>query len=353
MRTEAGKTVSGDDRLNMRLAVSLAKRGIGNTHPNPAVGCILVRPDLGGRIVGRGWTQPGGRPHAETEALRRAGDLARGATAYVSLEPCSHTGKTPPCADALIKAGVARVVVAIEDPDDRVAGSGIARLQTAGLTVLTGPLAAEASEVNAGYLSRRRSGRPWVTLKLASSIDGRIATRRGESQWITSTEARSYGHALRARHDAILTGSGTVIADDPALTCRLPGLGERSPIRVVMTGAHPIPETSRLAREEGPPVRVFGGESGHRADPATVLGALAEEGINSVLIEGGAVIASAFLGDNLVDEVVSIRAPILIGGDGLAAVGDLGVDRLSEAKQFRLVERRTAGPDTIERFRRG
>ena len=207
----------------MRAAFALARRGLGNVWPNPAVGCVLVRD---GRVVGRGWTQPGGRPHAETEALRRAGALARGATAYVSLEPCSHWGRTSPCADALIAAGVRRVVAALEDPDPRVSGSGIARLREAGIAVETGLGAAEAAEINAGFLTRQRLGRPLVTLKLATSLDGKIATATGESQWITGPSARAYAHKLRAEHDAIMVGTGTVLADDPQLTCRLPGLSQ-------------------------------------------------------------------------------------------------------------------------------
>src|SRR5579862_7078692 len=222
-------TAASIDLMAMRGALSLARRGLGNTWPNPAVGCVLVRE---GRVVGRGWTQPGGRPHAETEALARAGRAARGATAYVTLEPCCHHGRTPPCADALIAAGLSRVVAAIEDPDPRVAGGGLARLRAAGLDVESGLCAAEAAEINAGFLSRLRLGRPLVTLKLATSLDGRIATASGESRWITGGPARERAHLLRATHDAILVGTDTVIADNPELTCRLPGLAGHSPVRV-------------------------------------------------------------------------------------------------------------------------
>src|SRR5689334_20006331 len=217
------------DLRSMRAALALARRGLGTVWPNPAVGCVIVSD---GRVVGRGWTQPGGRPHGETEALRRAGEAARRATAYVSLEPCCHWGKTPPCVDALIAAGVRRVVVALEDPDPRVAGRGIARLRDAGVEVETGVCTEEAAEINAGFFCRLRLGRPLVTLKLATSLDGRIATRSGESQWITGPPARERSHLLRATHDAILVGTETVIADDPQLTCRLPGLADRSPVRV-------------------------------------------------------------------------------------------------------------------------
>src|SRR5438093_45669 len=230
----------------MLAALALARRGLGNVWPNPAVGCIIVKD---GRVAGRGWTQPGGRPHAETEALARAGEAARGATAYVSLEPCSHWGRTPPCADALIAAGVRRVVVALEDPDPRVAGSGLARLRAAGIAVETGLGAAAAAEINAGFFQRVRFGRPLVTLKLASSLDGRIATASGESRWITGPPARDHAHLLRATHDAILVGTGTVLADDPQLTCRLPGLARRSPVRVVIDRHLRIPPSARLIAE--------------------------------------------------------------------------------------------------------
>ena len=224
---EAPENTSTDFAM-MRAALGLARRGLGTVWPNPSVGCVLVKD---GHVVGRGWTQRGGRPHGETEALRRAGAAANGATAYVTLEPCSHWGKTPPCADALIAAGLRRVVVALEDPDPRVAGAGIEALRKAGLAVETGLCTAEAAELNAGFLRRIRSGRPLVTLKLATSLDGRIATAAGESRWITGPQSRESAHLLRATHDAILVGTATVLADDPELTCRLPGLANRSPVR--------------------------------------------------------------------------------------------------------------------------
>src|SRR5262249_33263856 len=215
--------ISPRDLAHMRAALGLAARGIGRTWPNPSVGCVLVREDGGSDcVVGRGWTQPGGRPHAETEALARAGEAARGATAYVTLEPCAHTGKTPPCADALIAAGIARAAVAVEDPDPRVSGRGLARLREAGVRVDLGVCAAEANELNAGFFLRVREGRPLVSLKLATSLDGRIATQSGESKWITGEAARRRAHLLRAQHDAIMVGTGTAKADDPELTSPLP-----------------------------------------------------------------------------------------------------------------------------------
>ncbi|MFQ3623345.1 MAG: bifunctional diaminohydroxyphosphoribosylaminopyrimidine deaminase/5-amino-6-(5-phosphoribosylamino)uracil reductase RibD, partial [Acetobacteraceae bacterium] len=230
----------------MRAALALARRGLGSVAPNPAVGCILVRE---GRVVGRGWTQPGGRPHAETEALRRAGAEARGATAYVTLEPCCHWGRTPPCTDALIAAGIARAVVALRDPDPRVNGEGLDRLRAAGIAVTEGVLAAEAAELNAGFLSRIRAGRPLVTLKLATTLDGRIAAASGESRWITGAAARRLAHGLRARNDAVMVGSGTALSDDPALTVRVPGLvppGHPGPVRIVADGRLRLPLTSVL-----------------------------------------------------------------------------------------------------------
>ncbi|MBV9522558.1 MAG: bifunctional diaminohydroxyphosphoribosylaminopyrimidine deaminase/5-amino-6-(5-phosphoribosylamino)uracil reductase RibD, partial [Alphaproteobacteria bacterium] len=232
-----------EDVAHMRAAIALARRGLGEVWPNPAVGCVIVRD---GRVVGRGWTQPGGRPHGETEALQRAGDRARGATAYVSLEPCCHWGKTPPCTDALIAAGVARVVVPIDDPDPRVSGAGIARLRASGIRVDTGVCAAEGAELNAGFLTRMREGRPLVTLKLATTLDGRIATHSGESRWITGALARERAHLLRAEHDAVMVGSNTVLHDDPLLTCRLPGLAHRSPVRLVVDSRLRVPLTARL-----------------------------------------------------------------------------------------------------------
>ena len=329
----------------MRAALALARRGLGNVWPNPAVGCVIVND---GRVVGRGWTQPGGRPHAETEALVRAGAAAEGGTAYVTLEPCCHWGQTPPCADALIAAGLSRVVVAVEDPDPRVAGGGVGRLRQAGLTVDTGVCEAAAAEINAGFFHRVRLGRPLVTLKLATSLDGRIATAAGESRWITGPAARERGHLLRATHDAILVGTGTVLADDPQLTCRLPGLGERSPLRVVLDRQLRIPLAARLfaearrvptwlvalpstdpvkqqaLRDAG--VEIIDGEpdpAGH-LDLAAALRRLGERGLTRLLVEGGGQLAAALLRAGLVDRLAWLHAPLLLGGDGVPAVGKLG-----------------------------
>lgn len=361
----------GDRRIDlcrMRAALALARRGLGAAWPNPAVGCVIAD---AGRVVGRGWTQPGGRPHAETEALRRAGAGARGAAAYVSLEPCSHWGRTPPCADALILAGVRRVVVAIEDPDPRVAGSGIARLRAAGIAVETGLCAEEAAEINAGFLTRQRLGRPLVTLKLATSLDGRIATRTGASQWITGLPARERGQALRADHDAIMVGTGTVLADDPQLTCRLPGLGQRSPVRVVLDRRLRIPLRARLiagARQtptwvltlaSADPARreafLAAGASLIDADPdpagridlAAALAALGRRGITRLLVEGGAHLAAALLRAGLVDRLAWFHAPLLIGADGTPAIAALGLDTLAGAPGFVPVSIEAVGDDML------
>lgn len=342
----------------MRAALTLARRGLGNVAPNPAVGCILVRPDLGGRVVGRGWTRSGGRPHAETEALGRAGDLARGATAYVTLEPCAHHGKTPPCADALVAAGIARAVVAVEDPDPRVAGKGTARLREAGIEVVAGVLEAEAAELNAGFFLKIQQGRPLFTLKMATSLDGRIATRSGDSKWITGGESRARAHLLRADHDAILVGIGTVLADDSLLTCRLPGLADRHPVRIVADSRLRLPLTSQLVRtakdvptwmltlpgnsparldvyrEAGVTVIEVGPDAAGRPDLLKAAQELAWRGLTRVLIEGGGHLAAGALRAGLVDRVAWFHAPFLIGGDGIPAVAAFGLDRLAEAPAF-------------------
>ena len=357
----------------MAAALALAGRGLGRVAPNPAVGCVLVQGD---RVVGRGWTQPGGRPHAEAEALGRAGAAARAATAYVTLEPCAHHGRTPPCAEALIAAGVARCVVALEDPDPRVAGKGIAKLRDAGLEVLVGPSAEAAAEINAGYLTRQRQGRPLMTLKLATSLDGQIATRRGESQWITGPAARARGHLLRARHDAILIGSGTAIADDPRLDARLPGLAEASPIRIVLDGRLRLTLTHDLVRraEEQPTwlvtrvgsdptrlraysdagvevIEVALDDEGNLSLPAA-LSALGSRGLTRVLVEGGGRIAAALLRLDLIDRLVWFHGPRVIGGDGVHAVTGFGLDTLAQAPGFVPLGVTRLGADLMETYAR-
>ena len=355
----------------MRTALRLAQRGLGNVWPNPAVGCILVRD---GVVVGRGWTQPGGRPHAETEALRRAAGRARGATAYVSLEPCAHEGATPPCADALVAAGISRAVVALKDPDARVDGRGLDRLRRAGIAVDTPLLADEAQDLNLGFFLRNTERRPLFTLKLASSLDGRIATSTGNSRWITGEAARAVAHGLRASHDAILIGSNTAIADAPSLTCRLPGMARRSPVRIIADGRLRLPTESplvktanetatwvltspaadrqrcRLLQERGIRIiEVSAGPDGGLSPPAMAL-ALGDLRLTRVLIEGGGRLAAAFLAEQLIDRMVWMRAPMLIGGDGLAAVAGLGVDALGEAPAFECTDVRRLAPDVLANY---
>ena len=375
MAIEAGADSSGDRRLEinaMRAALALARRGLGAVWPNPSVGCVIVND---GRVVGRGWTQPGGRPHGETEALRRAGEAARGAVAHVSLEPCCHWGQTPPCVDALIAAGVRRVVVALEDPDPRVAGEGLRRLRAAGLDVEVGLCTEEAAEVNAGFLSRLRLGRPLVTFKLATSLDGRIAVATGESQWITGPPARDRAHALRASHDAIMVGTGTVVADDPQLTCRLPGLGHRSPVRVVIDRHLRISPASRIIAD-APRVPTWvltlrSADPGRRAmflanrvtlidvdddgegqiDLALALGALGELGITRLLVEGGARLAAAFFRARLIDRLVWVHAPLVIGGDGIPAIAGFDLAALADGRAFERMSTETIGDDVLTTFR--
>lgn len=360
-----------DDLSFMALALRLAQRTLGSVWPNPAVGCVLVR---AGVIVGRGWTQAGGRPHAETVALSRAGAAAAGATAYVSLEPCAHFGVTPPCTDALIAAGVARVVVAIEDPDPRVCGQGIRRLREAGIAVTTGVLAAAAARLNRGFLLKVEANRPLFTLKAATSLDGRIATRTGDSRWITGEGARRAGHGLRACHDGILVGINTVIADDPALDCRLPGMAGRSPVPIIADSTLRLPAAARVverARErpcwvmltdraaldkrrllEEKGVRLIEVESDRDGKPApnAMAAALAGLGLTRVLIEGGGTIAAAFLAAGLIDQVAWFHAPLLIGGDGRASLSPFGIERLVDAPRLLPQETRAVGGDRFSCF---
>ena len=368
----AGPPAAAGDLGAMRAALSLARRGLGSVWPNPAVGCVIVKD---GRVVGRGWTQSGGRPHGETEALRRAGEAARGAAAYVSLEPCCHWGRTPPCVDALVAAGLRRVVVALEDPDPRVAGEGLRRLRAAGLEVEVGLCAEEAAEVNAGFLSRLRLGRPLVTLKFATSLDGHLATASGESQWISGPPARERAHALRASHDAIMVGIGTVVADDPQLTCRLPGLDHRSPVRVVIDRHLRIPPTARLIVDAGiVPTWVLTSRSADpdrraaflansvilidvdlgrdgQIDLTRALAALGERGITRLLVEGGAQVAAAFIRSRFVDRLVWVHAPLVIGGDGIPAIAGLDVAALADAAAFERLATETIGADVLTTFR--
>ncbi|QFG38660.1 diaminohydroxyphosphoribosylaminopyrimidine deaminase /5-amino-6-(5-phosphoribosylamino)uracil reductase [Paracoccus pantotrophus] len=324
----------------MRHALALARRGLGNVWPNPAVGCVLVR---GGVVVGRGWTQPGGRPHAEAMALAQAGEAAQGATAYVTLEPCAHHGKTPPCAEALLRSGVARVVTALTDPDPRVAGRGHAILRAAGIEVSEGVCEAEARAVQQGFLSRIQRGRPMLTLKLAASFDGRIATAAGESQWITGAEARRHVHALRLAHDAVMVGGETARADRPGLNVR--GFGPvRQPVRIVLS-SRPLPDLPAEGLRHGPLWQLAG-------RPEDVMAELGARGLTRVLCEGGGVLAAALLRAGLVDQLIGYSAGLVLGGDGRAGIGVLGLERLADAPRFRLAETRRIGLDVMHRWLR-
>jgi diaminohydroxyphosphoribosylaminopyrimidine deaminase/5-amino-6-(5-phosphoribosylamino)uracil reductase len=313
----------------MAAAFALAERGRGRTATNPNVGCVIVKH---GRVIGRGWTQPGGRPHAEAMALAEADDAARGATAYVTLEPCAHDGgRGPACAPSLIAAGIAQVAIALRDPDPRTDGRGSALLEQAGVMVAQGVLEAKARQSMAGFLTRRALGRPHVTLKLATSLDGRIALASGESRWITGPEARAYAHLERARHEAILVGHGTFEVDTPGLDVRLSGLEDRSPRRIMLT------------RGDAPD----GWTAIHTPEDIATL-----QGVDHLLVEGGAKTAAAFLTADLVDRLLITRAPILIG-DGISALGDIGLGSLGEAHgRWRLADARTLGSDRLEVYQR-
>ena len=367
-----------DDAHYMQIALRLAHRGAGRSWPNPAVGCVIVQAGL---ILGRGWTQPGGRPHGETMALNQArqryGDAGlAGATTYVSLEPCSHHGKTPPCADALIEARIGRVVVACQDPDPRVSGKGIERLRSAGLDVAVNILQADAEELNAGFIQREVMGRPLVTLKTATTADGRIATRTGASQWITGPAARERVHLMRAQHDAIMVGIDTVIHDDPQLSCRLPGLEDRSPVRIVLDSKLRIAISSQLvltaktvptwvvtredsdadamARLRGAGVEVLkvASDAAGHVDAGLVLTELARRGLTRIIVEGGGILNASLLRSGLVDRIAWFRAPNLIGGDGRPAFGELGVENIEDMPTFEPLAHEIIGHETLDIYRR-
>jgi len=372
--TKTKNGVTPLDVSNMQAALALAGRGLGNVWPNPAVGCLIV--DRDGVVVGRGWTQPGGRPHAETEALKQAGARAQGATAYVSLEPCDHHGQTPPCSQALIDAGVARVVVGCQDPDKRVSGKGAQRLKAAGIDVVSSVCRDEAERLNKGFFLRTQEGRPLFTLKSASTLDGRIATHTGDSQWITGDLARKAGHGLRLDHDAIMVGIGTALVDNPMLTCRLDGLEDKSPVRIVFDSRLRLPLTHNLvatARKFPTWIVTLPGNEGERLKafensgvviieidpdkdgyPDLTLAAheMGRRGLTRVLIEGGSHLAASFLKHNLIDRVAWMRAPRVIGGDGIPAVMAFGVEELEQTADFKRVAAREAGCDLIELYER-
>ncbi|SMX24732.1 Riboflavin biosynthesis protein RibD [Boseongicola aestuarii] len=360
------------DTNHMRHALSLAARGLGRVWPNPAVGCVIVNE---GRIVGRGRTADGGRPHAETLALAQAGRLAKGATAYVTLEPCAHQGQTPPCAKALIENGIHRVVIACEDADPRVSGRGVAMLREAGVTVAMGCLSVEARNLQRGFFSRVNHNRPTLTLKLAMTLDGRIATASGESKWITSPEARRAVHGLRASHDAVMVGAGTVRTDNPDLRIRDLGLPHQ-PVRVVASRHLRLPQDSQLfATAKQTPVWIVCDDearlspdaerwenagaklipvasSGTHLSPHATLEALGTQGLTRVFCEGGGMLAASLLTADLVDELIVFTAGKLIGAEGQPGVGPLGISALSEAPAFELVGVNRVGADVMQHWHR-
>ena len=360
------------DRRFMELALTLGRRGLGRTWPNPAVGAVVVKD---GVIVGRGWTQAGGRPHAEPEALRRAGDAARGATLYVTLEPCSHFGKSPPCADAIIAAGISRVVASIEDPNPEVAGQGFAKLRAAGITVDIGLGATEATHDHAGHIRRIRDKRPHVILKLAASADDKIAAAGHRPIDITGDIAKTRVHLLRAQSDAIMVGIGTVLADDPLLTCRLPGMEARSPVRVVLDRALRIQGSSRLVHSaRQTPLWVMTSETSEAAaaarlgaagaqvirvhgaagglDLPAVLHNLSERGITRLMVEGGARVASSFVAAGLVDEIWLLRGPGTVGADGVSALDAMPLSAITQSPNFKVRASETLGEDSLTIYER-
>lgn len=364
--------VGSDDSRFMELALTLGRRGLGRTWPNPSVGALLVRrhPD-GPIIVGRGWTQPRGRPHAETQALDRAGGAARGATLYVTLEPCSHYGQTPPCADAIIAAGIAEVVSALEDPNPQVAGEGHRRLAAAGVAVKIGTGAAGARRDHAGHISRMRAGRPHVTLKLAVSADHKAGLAGRRPVPITGEQARARVHLMRATHDAVLTGIGTVLADDPLLTCRLPGMEQRSPVRVVVDSNLRVGLDARLvatarevplwivtshaaAADRAQKLQARGVEvlrvtmRNGRLDLEAVLKHLGERGITRLMVEAGPILAAAMLEADLIDAAALLRSRDAIGPDGIDALEGMPIAALTRSPRLELVRTESLGEDTIE-----
>jgi diaminohydroxyphosphoribosylaminopyrimidine deaminase/5-amino-6-(5-phosphoribosylamino)uracil reductase len=360
------------DTRFMSLALALGRRGLGNAWPNPAVGAVVVKD---GVLVGRGWTQPGGRPHAEVEALRRAGEAARGATLYATLEPCSHHGKTPPCVDAIMAGGIARVVSSLEDPNPRIAGEGHAKLCAAGVAVTLGVCAQEARRAHAGHIRRVRDGRPHVTLKLAVSADGKAGLAGHRPAAITGETVRDRVHLMRAMNDAVLTGIGTVLSDDPQLNCRLAGMEHRSPVRVVLDSAlrqplssqlavsaartldwtfadeTPSPQNERALTDLGVEVLRVPGTNG-RLDLRAVLRALAGRGITRVMVEAGPILSAAFLAADLIDEAALFRSSRTIGADGIDALEGLPLTALTQAPGLRLVGSEAVGEDRLDTFER-
>jgi diaminohydroxyphosphoribosylaminopyrimidine deaminase/5-amino-6-(5-phosphoribosylamino)uracil reductase len=371
----AAKDAPTHDRRFMTLALALGRRGLGHTWPNPAVGAVIVRTDAAEPlIVGRGWTQSGGRPHAEAEALSRAGAAAKGATLYVTLEPCSNHGRSPPCADAAIAAGLARVVSAMEDPNPLVSGEGHARFRAAGIAVDIGIGADEARRDHAGHIRRMIDGRPHVTLKLAISADRKAGAAGRRPLQITGAAVSDRVHLMRAQSDAIMIGIGTALADDPMLTCRLPGMAANSPMRIVLDSALRLPLASRLVRsardvpvwvitqQDAPPaaedaLRQHGvevlraGGTGARLDLADVLKMLGARGITRLMVEGGPTLAAALIAADLVDAAVLFHSPTVAGPAGIDALDGMPIERLSQRLKARGSE--PVGGDRQDIYERG
>jgi len=365
--------MSASDEEHMAQALRLARRGLGLTWPNPAVGAIVVTPS--GEIAGRGWTAPGGRPHAEAIALDHAGAKAEGATIYVTLEPCVHEGRGTACSEVIVAARPKRVVIGLRDPDPRTAGQGIERMRSAGIEVEEGVLAAETVAVTLGHLLRVTLGRPAVTLKLAVGADGLVPRGDGRPVWMTGPDARAHGHLLRARNDAILVGRGTILADNPSLTCRLPGMSCRSPVRVVLDRRLRTPPEAKLFDDIMVPVWLMcaegerhpSGEALHERgaeivpvpvddhgliDVQDAMETLADRGITRVLVEGGPSVARAFLDADLVDEAVIYQGPEPAGADGLTPFAGDSLDRLTGSGHFKTIASRSFGPDRMTWWRR-
>lgn len=325
--------MSNDHSRFMQAALSLAQRNLGQTWPNPSVGAVLVK---NGLILGQGYTQRGGRPHAETEAIAQAGDNAKGATLYVTLEPCNHHGQTSPCTEAIMRAGISKVIVACKDPHKDAAG-GMAKLQSAGIEVVSGVCEKDARELNRGFFSVVEKQRPYIALKIASSQDGKISG--GKDRWITSEPSRSYGHILRSRYDAIATGIGTVLADDPLLTCRLPGLEDRSPVRIVFDRNNRLPQDSKLVQTSNEvPLWVM------KNNLKDAIAELTQKGVTRLLVEAGQKLSDAFIQSGMVDRIYWFRAPVVIGDAGLAALSAPLPTNMNVKQNFRL------GPDTLDIF---
>ena len=367
--TTLDRQISLNDYAYMKMALDLSKRGLGMVHPNPSVGCVIVKD---GHVIGRGWTGRGGRPHAEVIALERAKNV-EGATVYVTLEPCAHHGKTPPCAEALVRSKVGEVIIATYDPDPRVSGGGIKILQDAGIKVYFGLLKMQADLSHQGFFNKIELNRPLITVKIASSADGKIAKNKGEKTWVTGPQSRMRGHLFRANHDAIMVGIDTALVDNPMLDCRIPGLEDRSPIRVVVDtllridpmsklceSANEIPlwvmttncDSEKRAEIEKTGTRVFCLEknASGKVDLQQVMATMAEEGITRLLCEGGGKLNASLIRASLVDRLIWFRSDDSIGENGVDALYDIALDGLDHYLNFSLLEERRAGSDHWQHF---